>query len=171
MAFCFFANRVLDGSAWARERLAPFAASVIELRAPLPLLPNALATITAQGRLEPGGDAPPAATVAFPPLAVSGEPGLAAALQELARTLRWDGEEELSQVFGDVVAHRMAEGARAAWRWQADAASRLGEALAEYAADEARLVVRRGELAAFAASVEALTRALDELAQRIGRLG
>ncbi|HET7198235.1 MAG TPA: hypothetical protein VFI86_06185 [Burkholderiales bacterium] len=167
MAFCFFANHVLDGAAWARERLAPFAGRAIELRAPL--LPALLVSITAQGRLEAGGTHA-AATVDLPFLKVSGEPELAAVVQELARTLRWDVEEDLSRVVGDVLAHRAVGAARAFADWQRDAAARAGEALAGYAADEARLLVRRPEAAAFAGSLERLARALDELEQRVGRL-
>jgi ubiquinone biosynthesis protein UbiJ len=167
VAFCFFANHVLEGAAWARERLAPFAGRSIEVRAAL--LPALLVTITPQGRLEPGGAAA-AASVVFPGRRISGEPKLARVLEELARTLRWDVEEDLSRVLGDVLAHRAVGAARAVRDWQRDAAGRVGEALAAYASEEARLVVQRPELAAFAQSLDRLVRALDELEQRVGRL-
>ncbi len=167
VAFCFFANHVREGAAWARERLAPFAGRGIELRAPF--LPTLLVTITPQGRLQPGGAAA-AASIVFPARTVSGEPELAAVIEELARTLRWDVEEDLSRVLGDVLAHRVVGSARAMGNWQRDAAGRVGEALTAYAVEEAGLVVRRPELAAFAESVDRLVRSLDELQQRIGRL-
>ena len=169
VAFCFFANHVLDGAAWARERLARFAGSTLELRAPL--LPSFLVSITPQGRLEAGGTAPAAVVLLGPKVKISGEPSLAAELEELSRTLRWDVEEDLARLFGDVVAHRAAETGRALRRWQADAASRVGEAVAAYATDEARLVVRRAELAALAESLARLARRLAELEQRVDRLG
>ena len=168
VAFCFFANHVLDGAAWARERLAPFAGRSLEVRAPI--LPTVFVTITPQGRLEPGGAAPAAVVRLGPKTRIEGESDLVSVLEELSRTLRWDVEEDLSRVFGDVLAHRAVGAARAARDWQRDAAGRVGEALAGYAADEARLVVRRPELEAFAASLERLARALDELEQRVGRL-
>ncbi len=169
VAFCFLANHVLDGAAWARERLARYAGRTLELRAPL--LPSLTVTITAQGRLEAGGTEPPSAFVDLGPrIRTSGEPQLAAELEALSRTLRWDVEEDLSRVLGDVVAHRVAEAGRAFRRWQGDAAARLGEALGAYASDEARLVVRRPDLEAFAASLAQLERALEELEQRVGRL-
>lgn len=168
VAFCFFANHVLDGAAWARERLAPFAGRSIQVRAPL--LPTLHLTITPQGRLEAGGAAA-AVTVDLPRVKVCGEPQLAAVLQELARTLRWDVEEDLSRIFGDVLAHRAAQTGRALWRWPRDTAGRLGEALGAYAAEEAGLAVRRSELGAFAASRERLAGALRELEQRVARLG
>jgi ubiquinone biosynthesis protein UbiJ len=170
VAFCFFANHVLDGAAWARGRLAPFAGRTIELRAPL--LPTLRVTITPQGRLEAGGaEVEVAAVVNFGPRTrIHGTSELVPVLEELARTLRWDVEEDLSRVIGDVLAHRAVDTARALRDWQRDAAARVGEALAGYAVDEARLVVRREELAAFGESLARLARALDALEQRIGRL-
>ena len=169
VAFCFFANHVLDGEGWARERLARFAGHAIELRAPL--LPTLFVTITAQGRLAPGGVAPPAATVAFGPrLRFSGEGELAKELEALSHVLRWDVEDDLSRIFGDVVAHRAALAGRALWEWQRDAAQRVMDAVGAYATDEARLVVRRPELDALGDAVSRLAAALDELEQRVARL-
>src|SRR2546430_11066708 len=45
----------------------------------------------------------------------------------LFRSLIWDFEEDLSRVFGDVVAHRLASGGKAVAAWQRDAALRLAE--------------------------------------------
>jgi ubiquinone biosynthesis protein UbiJ len=168
VAFCFFANHVLDGEAWARARLARFAGRTLEFRAPL--LPTVHASITGQGRLEPSRAAPDAVVLLGPKMNASGEAELVAELEDLSRTLRWDVEEELSRWVGDVVAHRAARAGAALWRWQSEAATRLGEALGAYAVDEARLVVRRAEMAAFAESVERLARSLDELGQRVARL-
>ena len=168
VAFCFFANHVLDGAAWARERLAPFAGRVLEVRAPL--LPTVWLSITPQGRLEPGTGVSTAGVHLGLRTRIEGDPDLVPVLEELSRTLRWDVEEDLSRVVGDVLAHRAVGAARAARDGQRDSASRVGEALAGYAADEARLVVRRAELEALAASLERLARSLDALEQRIGRL-
>ena len=167
VAFCFFANHVLESAPWARERLASFAGRTIQVRAPL--LPTVLAAITPQGRLEPGA-ALPDVTVTLPVLTVSGEPELAAVVGELARTLRWDVEEDLSRIVGDVVAHRAVRAARELWRWQREAAARIGEALSAYASEEPQLLVGEAELRAFAGDVERLAQALDELEQRVARL-
>jgi len=169
VAFSFFVNHLLDGAAWARARLAPFAGDIVEVRAaPLPTLHLA---ITGDGRLQPG-EGEPAVVVTFTPrLHVEGEARLAGEVQKLARELRWDAEEDLSRILGDVLAHRLVETARGFARWQRDSAARLTEALADYAAEEARFLVRRAELEAFAGSADSLRQALDELERRIARLG
>jgi ubiquinone biosynthesis protein UbiJ len=165
VAFCFVLNRLLERERWAQERLARFAGQTVELR--WPLLPAACFTIAADGRVQPGGEGPQACVTVQ---GISGQTPLAAELRYLARHLRPDAEEALSQVVGDVAAHRIGEAARAALRWQRDAAERIAEALGDYATDERRILVRRAELAALAADIERLSAALASLEQRIARL-
>ena len=164
VAFCFLLNQLLERESWARERLVPFAGQSIEFQPPL--LPPWRVTILASGKVEPGGPDPAAIA------AVNGVTGgaLAEEVRTLARHLRLDVEEELSRVFGDIAAHRMTGAARAFAGWQRDAALRLSEALGDYATDEARLLVRRVELAAFAADVESLARKLEDLERRMAAL-
>ena len=102
---------------------------------------------------------------------VSGNEKLAEEVRVLARNLRWDYEEDLSRVLGDVAAHRLAGAARELVAWTADTARRLGESLADYAAEEKRLVIRRAELDAHAQALAGLRDDLERMAQRVKRLG
>jgi ubiquinone biosynthesis accessory factor UbiJ len=102
---------------------------------------------------------------------VSGNAGLAAEVMFLIRHLRWDVEEEFSRVVGDAAAHRLAGIARDVAAWHADAARRLAEGLVEYAAEEKRILVTRGELEGVAAAHAQLRDGLERLAKRIERLG
>jgi ubiquinone biosynthesis protein UbiJ len=186
-------NRLLESEPWARERLAPFAGEVLELRAPpLPVLRFAIA---ADGRLLPGADGrlAPAAAEATASLTISLGPGVLAAAMRgeeqllravdvagnarlasevmfLFRHLRWDAEEAAAKIVGDVAAHRLAGIARGAVAWHADAARRIAESLVEYATEEKRLLVTRGELEGIAAAHASLRDGLERLAKRIDRL-
>jgi len=179
-------NHLLAGEPWARERLAPFAAEVVELRAPP--FPALRFAVQEDGFL--GGataDATPSLVItlkAEAPAAllrgnehflhaieVSGNAKLADAVMLLARNLRWDFEEDLSRLAGDVAAHRLAEALRGFAAWQADAAQRLAESLADYLAEESRLLVRRAELDALAGAAAGLRDGVERLEQRIRRLG
>ena len=187
-------NRLLDAEPWARERLAPFAGEVLELRAPpLPALRFAIA---ADGRLAPAaadGRLAPAAAETIASLVITAGPGaLAAALQGeeqllravevagnarlasevmfLFRHLRWDAEEAAAKVVGDVAAHRLAEFTRGVVSWHADAARRVAEGLVEYATEERPLLVTRGELEGVAAAHARLRDGLERLEKRIDRL-
>jgi ubiquinone biosynthesis accessory factor UbiJ len=184
VAFCFLLNRLLAAEPWARARLAPFAGDTLELRAPP--LPTLRLRILEGGTVE-AGSADPALSMTLKPellaalgrgeehalraVEVQGNARLATEVLLLARHLRWDVEEELSRVIGDVAAHRVAEAGRAFAAWHVDAAQRLIGALADYATDEKQLLARRGELDALAESVAGLRDAIARLDKRIARLG
>src|SRR5258708_34983606 len=143
---------------WARARLASLGGQWGELRPPL-LRPLRMASADG-GRIEEGGPEP-AAVVTIQ--GVSGSSPLADELRYLAKHLRWEAEEELSKVVGDVAAERIGGALRAFGRWQLDAAQRLSEALADYATAESGALVRRSELRDFAAEVERLHAAIARL--------
>ncbi|MGQ0545209.1 MAG: ubiquinone biosynthesis accessory factor UbiJ [Betaproteobacteria bacterium] len=184
VAFCFALNHLLRAEPWARERLAPFAGEAVELAAaPLPALRF---TIAPEGLVAPGGADPHLFIKIKPSLLaglargeehalravdVSGNARLANEVMHLVRHLRWDFEEDLAQLFGDVAAHRIAGALRGLAAWHADAARLLAGALADYAADERRWILQRGELEAHAAAVARLRDALERLDKRIARLG
>jgi len=184
VAFCFFVNRLLDTEPWARERLARFAAETVELA--LAPLPPVRVTIVEGGRLQAGGGTP-ALTLKLGPGAlfalargeeeflraveVNGNARLAQEVASLTRHLRWDIEEDLSRVVGDVAAHRIASAARELAAWQLDAAKRVTTAAADFLSEEARFLVRREEQAGHARAVAELRDALARLEKRIEHLG
>lgn len=183
MAFSFLLNRLLAAEDWARQRLAPFAGETVELRAP-PLPPLRLQIL--EGGSVGNGTAAPGLTMTLKPellaalargeehalrsVDVQGNGKLAAELLTLARHLRWDFEEDLSQIFGDVVAHRLAGAARAFAAWHLDAAQRVTGALVDYAVDEKRLLTRRAELDTLAEPLAQLRDAIARLDKRLERL-
>ena len=162
VAFCFLLNQLLVRESWARERLERFVGQSAEFRAPL--LPPLRVLVAAGGRIEPGGDEPMAIVTLE---GIAGEGELADELRFLQKKLRWDFEEELSRVMGDVAAERVGGTLRAFARWQVDAAQRVTEALADYATGESGMLVRRGELERFASEVERLRAAIDQLERRL----
>jgi ubiquinone biosynthesis protein UbiJ len=186
--FSLALNRLLEGETEARARLAAFSGSVIEVRAPL--VPALTFSILPGGRIEAGGEQP-ALVMSLKPgflaalakgedylmreVEVSGDSRLAAEVLGLIAHLREAApdivEENLSRVFGDIAARRMAGAARDFLAWQADAAGRVAAAFADYATEESRLLVARPEHASFAAEVARLRDALERLEKRIAHLG
>ena len=162
VAFCLLLNQLLEREGWARERLEHLTGQSAELRAPV--LPPLRLVVAPGGRIEPGGGEPSAIVTLQ---GVTGEGPLADELRYLAKHLRWDFEEELSRVMGDVAAERVGSTLRAFVHWQADAGQRLTDALADYATAESSALVRRGELARFAAEVERLRVAIEQLERRL----
>jgi ubiquinone biosynthesis accessory factor UbiJ len=179
-------NHLLEAEPWARERLAPFCGETIALAAaPLPEL---RLSILFDGRVAPAADgaAAPSLTVTLGADAlaalvrgeehfmraveVTGNARLASEVLLLVRHLRWDAEEDLSHLTGDVAARRIIGAARKFARWQADAVQRLAESLVEYAVEEKRILVRRPEIEPLAARIAHLRDAIERLEKRIERI-
>jgi ubiquinone biosynthesis accessory factor UbiJ len=178
-------NHLLDAEPWARKRLALFPGDTVELR--LPLFASLRFTIEPGGRVSaalPGSEPSVLLSLRAEALAdlvsgdpeprgleVSGNARLATEVLMLLRHLRWDIEEDLSRILGDVAAHRLVGAGRDFLSWQEDAARRLAGALADYASEEKRWLVQRSDLRAFCARLAALGVRLEELENRVRRLG
>lgn len=177
-------NHLLAREQWARDRLVPFAGQRVRFR--IAPLPDLVVEIDESGLVATGTAEDVALTLTIPPAALprilardeaalrevglEGDAALASTIQFLFQTLRWDVEEDLSRVVGDVVAHRMAGAARAFAAWQRQATGRLGENFAEYLKDEAGLLMHSYELEAFGREVGDLRDAVERLEKRIQRL-
>ena len=175
-------NHVLDRADWARERLQPFAANIVRIS----MLPFELKfVIEGDGRLR-SSEAVPELDIVLPPHApllalqgkeqlmkavpLKGPADLADALSFVLRNLRWDIEEDLSKVMGDVAAHRMVAALDAFAGWQRQAARNLGENVGEYLIEERQTLVKEVEFAKFRADVDDLGAHLARIETRIDKL-
>jgi ubiquinone biosynthesis protein UbiJ len=179
-------NHLLAAEPWARERLAPFAGETLELSSP-PFPPVRLTIATGGLVARAAPNAEPSLRIVLKPHAaaalargeehflraveVSGNPRLAEAVMALVRHLRWDFEEDLSRLVGDVAAHRLAGAARDFLAWQSDSAQRFAESLADYLTEEKKLLIQRAELDALADSIARLRDGVERLEQRVRRRG
>lgn len=125
-------NHVLEQQPALKDRMRAHAGRCIRILVKGPLGDvHADARIGPQGMLTATSDETPAVTLTLamsldavfaglrggaeglgPHLKVEGDVMVAAAVGEVARSLRWDYEEDLSRVFGDVVANRIGEAVR-----------------------------------------------------------
>lgn len=181
----FALNHLLGAEAWARDRLKPYAGQCVEFRAPpLPALrldildsgllasaapdavPNLVVSIGsgALSALARGEDA------LLREIGVEGNADLAGTVQYLFRHLRWDVEEDLSQLFGDALAHRMVQGGRRFAAWGGEAAEKLAQNLAEYWIEEQPLLARPADVRRFLADVDQLRDDLARIEKRIDAL-
>lgn len=176
-------NHLLDQSPGAHARLARHGGA----RARLEMGGLAVAFVIGDdGRLLAPGDGEPAVTLRIPADAalrlahqgeavlrdarIEGDAALAETLGQVLRSLRWDAAEDLSRLIGDAPAERVVGGARAALRTGRDLGDRMAASAGEYLADEAALLVRPADTAAFAQGVDALRDDLARLQKRIARL-
>ncbi len=176
-------NRLLRQNSWALERLRPFAGKVVRAECfPVTMLlgiteagemaavPAAVPDVTL--RLTPGVMLRLAArdASAWNNIAVEGDPQLAAALNHVARNLRWDVEEDLSRVFGDIAAHRMVQTGRKLDTWGRQGADNLARSFAEYWTEEQPLIAARADVEQFNLDVDALRDDVARLEKRIEHL-
>lgn len=178
-------NHLLGAEDWARDKLKPYAGQCVEFRAsPLPALrlvildsgllgnaaqdaaPNLVVTIGsgALPTLMQGEEA------LLREIGIEGNADLAGTVQYLFRHLRWDLEEDLSGIFGDVIAHRMMhEGSRFA-AWNREAAEKLAQNLAEYWTEERPLLAPAAAVGQFLADVDRLRGDLARIEKRVEAL-
>ncbi|HET7547071.1 MAG TPA: SCP2 sterol-binding domain-containing protein [Usitatibacter sp.] len=106
---------------------------------------------------------------AFRDIEMQGDAELAQEVSFLARNLRWDFEEDLSKVVGDIAAHRLAAAARGLARWSGEAVRRGAQGAAEYWTEESPLIASRVKVESFAREVSELRDAVERLEKRIER--
>jgi ubiquinone biosynthesis protein UbiJ len=107
---------------------------------------------------------------AFREIEMQGDMELAHEISYLAQNLTWDVEEDLSKVVGDIAAHRMVAGAKAAHRWAREAAVRTAQGAAEYWTEESPLIASRVKVEDFVRGVAELRDAVERLEKRVERL-
>jgi ubiquinone biosynthesis protein UbiJ len=177
-------NHLLRGNAWARELLRPHAGKVVRLDSPA-FAVNLV--ILDHGEIAAAPSAsPPALTVTLTPgqllrlaahdhgvwreIRVEGDAALAAVISQLWRHLRWDAEEDLSRMFGDIVAHRMMQSLRQFDGWARAGGDNLARSLSEYWTEEQPLIAAAADLRAFASDVDTLRDDVARLEKRIEHL-
>ena len=98
---------------------------------------------------------------------IEGDVDLASAIGKVAKDLRWDAEEDLSRVFGDIVAHRMATGASQFFNQANQFFSATQQGLAQRVVKpDSGLLVARDEFDQLKADLRNLRDGLDRFEQR-----
>lgn len=183
-AFIAALNHLLHAAAWARTRLAPFA----DRSACLVLGPATIRfMVNSEGYAVACDDTAPAVNISLPLQALPGLVGIAEsaasggvrlegdaefaeALGFVLRNLRWDAEEDLSRIIGDIAAHRVGQGVRSLAAAHARAWQGLRDNLVEYLAEDGAMLATRPQLSALAAELITLRDDLARCEKRVDRL-
>jgi ubiquinone biosynthesis accessory factor UbiJ len=107
---------------------------------------------------------------AFSYVQIEGDADFANSISRLSQNLRWEAEEDLARVFGDIPATKFVSGARAAFDTVAATNRKLAENVAEYLLEEKPVLVRPQAVSEFAADVVKLRDDLERLTKRIEKL-
>jgi len=177
-------NHLLAPAGWARDRLAPHAGRSALLRAE-PF--EVLFSVLADGFLAPDDAvAAPDVTLTVPLSAaarlvgdpskamsavrIEGNADFADALGFVFRNLRWDAEEDLSRLIGDILARRVVLAAHAVTAGSTRAWQAVADNFAEYFTEEQKLIVTRTTLAAHRDDLARLRDDLARLEKRTDKL-
>jgi ubiquinone biosynthesis accessory factor UbiJ len=181
--FCAAVNHLLEAEEWARAKLERHAGKSVLIK---------VSNLDFRFQIEPPGlisslvpdparehsltiSLPPAsllATVrgeegALKNVDIHGDAEFAQAVLFLVSNLRWDVEEDLSRLIGDIAAHRLVADARGLLAWERDARSRLAVSAGEYLTTEAEILAAAAPIANFGAEAKRLRDDTARLEQRI----
>lgn len=179
-------NHLLAQSGWARKRLEPHAGRTARLD--LPPVGAIDFSVSADGHLAewtseeapdvmlrlPLGQLPQALSdgmeAVMRQVRIEGNAEFADALGFVFRHLRWDLEEDLSRVVGDIAAHRLVETGRKLSDEGRRVVANASGNLVEYLVEEKPLLVSRSALPAFATEVAELRDAVARLDKHVQRV-
>jgi ubiquinone biosynthesis protein UbiJ len=174
-------NHLLKSASWARARLAPFAGKTARFE---------ISPLGTAYTIQPGGDLSDASaaaaadttftltpglamriaggdTTAWQNVAVAGDAALAREVLFITQNLQWDAEEDLSRIFGDVIAHRMVSTAGEFMRWQRDTARNFAQSMSAYWTEERPLVASKHDIDRFVRDVDELRDDVARFEKRI----
>jgi ubiquinone biosynthesis protein UbiJ len=177
-------NHLLAQESWARNELARHAGKVALLDGGIAF---AKLKVAADGMVQAtGDDEPPNVTVRvklsdlplimqnreriFSYVQIEGDADLANSISRLAQNLRWEAEEDLARLIGDIPATRVTAGVKAAVETARTTQRKFAENLAEYFLEEKPMLVRPQAVNDFASDVAKLRDDVERLAKRIEKL-
>ena len=179
-------NHVLGQADWAREKLAAFAGRSARVVMPpfdanIVVLDNGYLSSPTDDQTQADvtinlpASAPLLLLQGLPTLMravkLSGSVDFAEALSFVIRNLKWDVEEDLSKVVGDIAAHRLVDSAKRFGIWNASAAQNLAGNFAEYFTEENPLIAQSTAVADFSREVDTLRDDVARLEKRVARFG
>lgn len=182
--FALFVNHLLAQESWARGKLQKHSGQVACIDVQLFSL---RLKVTADGMLEAAAEEAAAAVTirlkpadlpliaqnrerAFSYVKVDGDADFANTISHLSQNLRWEAEEDLSKLFGDIAAVRLVTGAKSLFETVRQTHQNIQENLAEYFLEENPLLIRPAAVDAFGSEVNKLRDDVERLMKRIAKL-
>jgi ubiquinone biosynthesis protein UbiJ len=181
-------NALLRREDWARDRLARHAGKTVRFalggfalgltidseglaaQADAAVVPDVTLTVAPEKlplpRLGAGRETPDFAEATY----ISGDAALAQVVADLSKQLRWDPEDALARVVGDIAALRIVGGARAAAGGVRTSSLRLAENVSEYLSEESGMLAGRPALEQWRLDLAELNARADALARSAAAL-
>lgn len=179
-----FLQHLTNQNNWSRAHLISFAGKVIQFDVAL-MKTNLL--ILEDGSLAIAGDtAVPDATIHLPPslalrllakdeaaktqIKIDGDTHLATELSKVLQLMRWDIEEDLSHVVGDIAAHKIGATSHNIVQEAKQQSIHLAEMLAEYWQEEKNVLAKKRHVEQFNTEVDTLRGDVARFEKRLEKL-
>jgi len=177
-------QHLLAQNEWAAPLLLPFASQSVQLnfvlfKTSLVILENGSLAIAGETNV-------PDATITIPPslllrlmakdesaklqIKLDGDTHLATALAKVLSHMRWDYEDDLSKLTGDVSAYKIGEFTRQTASTVKDTATNLAEMLSEYWQEEKPMLAKKRHVEQFNTEVDTLRADVERLEKRLNKL-
>lgn len=177
-------QHLIAQNTWAHEILQPFAGQSVQLNI---ALVHTTLVILENGSLAIAGETNTAdARVTISPglllrllakdetarlqIEIEGDTHLAAELAKVLTNMRWDYEEDLSKVIGDVPAYKIGKFTKQASQSVKETTTNLAEMLSEYWQEENPLIAKKRHVEQFNTEVDTLRADVDRLEKRLIKL-
>lgn len=178
-------NHFLLSESWVKKRLQPYAGKTVQLCI-LPFF-NILLTVQTSGKLSTSmNNATIDTTVTLTPgllsrllahdedayheISISGDRLFAEELFFISKNLCWDVEQGLSQIMGDILAHRLVQTSKDLKQWHGETIRNLSETLVEYWVEEQPLLAKSVHIYEFIDEVNTLSEDVDQLEIRVEKI-
>ena len=177
-------DHLVNQNQWARNTLLPFAGKTVRFN----LAPTgASLTILEDGGLAMAGEtAQSDASISLTPslalrllagdtsaqsqVKIEGDTELAATLAKVLRGMKWDYEEDLSRVIGDIPANKISAFAKNTAHEAKQQAVNFAEMAAEYWQEESPLIAKKRHVEDFVQKVDVLRDDVERLEKRLAKL-
>lgn len=177
-------QHITSQNLWSRTHLSAFAGQVVRFEIAF-VVSHVL--ILDDGSLSLAGEtASPDATVTIPAglalwllaqdeaakmqIAVQGDHDLARALGNVLPLMRWDIEEDLSQIIGDIPAHSLRNAGEKVSKTLRQQGVRFAEMLSEYWQEEKPILAKKTHVTSFNHAVDTLKADLDRFEKRLEKI-
>lgn len=177
-------QHMIAQNAWASPLLQPFVGKSVQLN--IALLKTSL-VILENGSLAVAGETNvPDAVITIPPslllrliakdesaklqIKIDGDTHLATELAKVLSHMRWDYEDDLSKLVGDVPANKIGEFSRHAATTVKETTANLAGMLSEYWQEEKPMLAKKRHIEQFNAEVDTLRADVERFEKRLNKL-
>lgn len=177
-------QHLITQNSWANTMLQPFAGKSVQFNISLI---NTTLVILENGSLAIAGETnTPDAIVTIPPslllrliakdesaklkINIEGDTHLAAELAKVLTNMRWDYEDDLSKLIGDIPANKMGEFSHQTTKTIKDTITNLAEMLSEYWQEETPMIAKKRHVEEFNAGVDCLRADVARFEKKLQKL-